>query len=245
MWFLASGEGPSDIGRCKQYDPCCDGDFVPGPMGLLADQVIEGRCEISAISQGMMYALSKRALKKHSKYPRAMRLRGRKRPAETVYYFHNACVLAQHAKVLEVEQGQKVVAILFRDADGTHSAGRGERDAKVQSMLDGFAFEGFVRGVPMVPKPKSEAWLLCALKQKEPYRHCGSLEDASGNDASPQSLKKQLASALGYAESVVPAADLADLVSDRRVDAMKLSMPSFVEFRERLEQVIDQERANS
>lgn len=244
MRFLASGEGPSDIGCCEQYDPCSGEDFVPGPMAWLADQVIEGRCEISAISEGMMYALSKRALKKPYKDPRAMRLRGRKRPAETGYFFSNARLLAQIAKRLEAEQGKTVVAILFRDADGTHSAGRGERDAKVQSMLAGFEFEGFVRGVPMVPKPKSEAWLLCALKQNAPYQHCDGLEAESGNDASPQSLKKQLASTLGYPDSV-PAADLAHLVSDRRVDAMTLSMPSFLEFRERLEQVIDQEGANS
>jgi len=45
------------------------------------------------------------------------------------------------------------------------------------------------RGVAMIPKPKSEAWLLCALKNK-PYESCEKLEDRSGNDDSPNSLKK-------------------------------------------------------
>lgn len=244
MWFLASGEGPSDIGRCAQCDPCSGEDFVPGPMAWLADQVIEDLCEFSAVSEARMHALSKQALKKRAKTLKPPRLRGRKWPVETAYYFRNARALAQYAKALEAEQGQGVVAILCRDADGTHSAGRGDRKAKVQSMLDGFALEGFARGVPMVPRPKSEAWLLCALKQNAPYQHCDGLEAESGNDASPQSLKEQLASTLGYPDSV-PAADLADLVSDRRVDAAKLSNPSFLEFRERLEQVIDLEAANS
>jgi len=116
MWFLASGEGPSDIGRCEQTDPCSGEDFVPGPMAWLADQVIEDRYEFSAIFEGRMSVLSKQALKRRAKTLRPPRLRGRKAPVETAYYFRNARALAQHAQALEAEQGQDVVAILFRFA---------------------------------------------------------------------------------------------------------------------------------
>ena len=44
-------------------------------------------------------------------------------------------------------------------------------------MLDGFAEENFSRGVPMIPKPKSEAWIICALRSN-PYEGCESLESA-------------------------------------------------------------------
>ena len=68
--------------------------------------------------------------------------------------------MARIAKEREVETKDNVVAVLFRDAD-TATAGRGTWAEKRQSMLDGFAEEGFARGVPMIPKPTSEAWLLC------------------------------------------------------------------------------------
>jgi hypothetical protein len=48
----------------------------------------------------------------------------------------------------------------------------------------------------MIPKPKSEAWIICALKAN-PYLGCDPLEDRSGNDNSPDSLKGKLARLLG------------------------------------------------
>jgi len=59
-------------------------------------------------------------------------------------------------------------------------------------MLNGFAHEGFDSGVPMLPNPKSEAWLLCALKKPRPYQDCDRIEAGSGNAAAPDSLKAQL-----------------------------------------------------
>ncbi len=56
-----------------------------------------------------------------------------------------------------------VIAVLFRDSDGTASSGRGLWEDKRKSIEDGFGEAGFDYGVPMIPKPKSEAWLLCAF----------------------------------------------------------------------------------
>lgn len=235
MRLLCSGEGPTDIGRCGQWDHCNGADFDPGPMAWLADQVAESRLQFSLVGLGMMHALSKQALQQKAKSLKPPRLRGRNRPAETAYYFRNARALACAAVALSAQLEDDVVAILFRDADGTQSAGRGQREDKLKSMLAGFAFEGFARGVPMIPQPKSEAWLLCALKPKQPYQHCDSLEAASGNDRAPNALKHRLAAALGYAPSAV---ELAQLVQGRHVDALHISMKSFLEFRERLEAVI-------
>ena len=84
-------------------------------------------------------------------------LPGKKRGKETRYFFNNARVLAKIATEKEQEKLDDVVAILFRDSDGTASAGRGLWEDKRKSMLDGFAEENHTRGVPMIPRPKSEA----------------------------------------------------------------------------------------
>ncbi len=100
-------------------------------------------------------------------------------------------------------------------------------------MLDGFAEEGFARGVPMIPKPKSEAWIICALKA-EPYIGCDPLEDRSGNDNSPASLKRELEQMLGE-----PATRelLRGKIEDGSIDCHRITMPSFLSFRGRLEEV--------
>mgnify|MGYP007093114634 CR=1 FL=1 len=118
--------------------------------------------------------------------------------------------------------------------NGTASAGRGEWRDKRQSMLDGFAHEGLKRGVPMIPKPKSEAWLICALKD-QPYQNCGLLEDRSGNDNSPHSLKRELQALLGGEPATRKL--LRDKIADGQINCLRIAMPSFQEFRERLEAV--------
>lgn len=101
-------------------------------------------------------------------------------------------------------------------------------------MLDGFDEEGFSKGVPMIPKPKSEAWLICALK-KSPYRGCTALESRSGNDDAPNPLKGELRKLLGSTPSREV---LCQMVQDKMVDIDRIVMPSFVSFRSRLEYVI-------
>ena len=101
-------------------------------------------------------------------------------------------------------------------------------------MARGFAAAGYVRGVPMLPKPKSEAWLLCAL-QEHAYQNCIRFESISGNDHSPNSAKKQLEAAmLEYGKTY---ADAPDMVVDGMISPQEIDMPSFNAFRSRLEEV--------
>ena len=106
----------------------------------------------------------------------------------------------------------KVVAVLFRDSDGTATAQRGLWTDERNSMLRGFEDEGFSCGVPMLPKPKSEAWVLCALKDN-PYQGCDALEERSGNDNSPNSLKDDLKARRGKLPS---AEELCEMVRRKR-----------------------------
>jgi len=233
--ILVSGEGPTDMGRCLAVDPCNGDGFQPGPMAWLMDQIVKSKLEYSFLEFGLVHLVSKRRLTDISKGLPQRTLAGRKRRQETAYYFRNARALARLAMELAASSNDEVVAVLFRDADGTQSAGRGHWQDKWDSMLNGFRYEHFGAGVPMIPKPKSEAWLLCALKQNQPYQHCSRLEDASGNDDASDAVKKQLAEALGQPPT---ATLLSELVRNGRVEAARIDMPSFVKFHKRLQSVL-------
>lgn len=237
MFFLLSGEGATDLGQAREDV------YEPGPMAILVSRIVESRHGYSPLDAGVCVYISKRQLAAKAseiKGGRKLGLPGAKRGTETRYFFNNARVLARIASEQAARRGDEVVAVLFRDADGTASSERGEWEAKRQSMINGFNMEGFTRGVPMIPNPKSEAWLICALKEN-PYQGCDALEGRSGNDDSPNSLKQEL-------EAILATDDLGDwdslrdrlnaLVKDR-IDFQRITMPSFTAFRERLEQMID------
>ena len=228
MYFLLSGEGPTDIGS---------GD-APGPMSVIVDQIVEGKYGYSFLEAECMGFVPKRVLAergKELKPPRkSPRIPGKKKAKETLYFFQNARALADIAKEKQAALKDDVVAVLFRDADGAASDGRGLWENKRHSMIAGFEIEDFPNGVPMIPKPKSEAWLICALK-KNPYHGCKKLEERSGNDDSPNPLKRELAQIL---DGEVSAGTLCEKVRAKEVDIDKIDMPSLKAFRDRLEEVI-------
>jgi hypothetical protein len=239
MFFLFSGEGPTDLGACELGADECQGNaFEHGPLTSVVDQIVERRWGYSLLESGHYGYVSKHHLVKRASELKAAkkspRLPGKKQAKETAYFYRNARALALCSKEKEAELDDEVIAVLFRDSDGTASADRGQWDQKWQSMLDGFQEEDFERGVPMIPKPKSEAWIICAIK-RNPYRGCNSLEDMSGNDNSPNSLKGELEALVGHFPS---REELVEMVTSRRVDVDRNQMPSFIAFRKRLEDVL-------
>lgn len=232
MLALVSGEGPSDMGSCIAGAENCHGNaFSPGPIALLVDKLLQGPWGYSPLDSGSVIFAPKAFLTQLSKSAMVPTLPGKKKRQETGYFFKNAYALANHAKALETERDCSVLAVLFRDCDGTRSAAKGIWNEKRSSMEQGFAAAGFSRGVPMIPKPKSEVWLLCAL-QPHPYQNCSRFEEISGNDASPKNAKHQLARALDSHGKDF--SDMNDLIYDGTVDAHALDMPSFNAFRDRL-----------
>ncbi len=238
MWLLLSGEGVSDMGQCIPATDFCElPEFKAGAMAWFVDQCIELELGYSVMDCACIRFIAKpklAALSKSLADKKKLRLSGTKQAKETLYYRRNARALAIEAKKLEAELKDSVVSVLFRDADGTQSSERGEWQAKWDSMLDGFTDEAFERGVPMIPKPKSEAWLLCAVKNN-PYQQCAALENESGNDDSPNALKKQLAVALNGQTS---ATELVDKITSRQIDVSRIDMPSLQAFKSRLHAVI-------
>jgi hypothetical protein len=87
----------------------------------------------------------------------------------------------------------------------------------------------------MIANPKSEVWILCALRNR--YQHCIKLENESGNDNSPNSLKKQLEDHLG---EPVTGILLNDKIDNGEIDIDRIiDMPSMTAFKDRLNEVLD------
>lgn len=239
MMLLLSGEGPTDIGCCQvAVSPCCGEQFRPGPMAIIVDHLIESRLQYSLLEFGEVCFVDERSLAEHGKglaLPRSPRLPGAKAERDTGYFRKNAQALGSVALELEAQRDHPVVAVLFRDSDGSNTSTRSLWQDKLNSIVRGFKDVAYERGVPMVPKPKSEAWLLCALK-KNPYQHCKAIEDASGNDASPNSLKKQLAAVIGEHTSVE---ELSDWIRSGQIDPGRIEMPSFAAFKHELNRAMD------
>lgn len=235
MHLLLSGEGPGDIGTCNPAaDHCTAQQFRPGPMAWFVDQLVEifQGYEFSHLGNACVTYLSESylAANKPVRSRKSMSIPGKKSPKETHYYYANARALAIAATDKAAELTDTVIAVLFRDGDGTASAGRGQWREKKQSMIAGFQAEAFEFGVPMIPKPKSEAWLLCAVKAN-PYQHCNLLESESGNDRGMNPLKDQLGVALDAENSTQ---QINERVISGEIDARRIDMDSFNEFKNAL-----------
>ena len=235
MYFLLSGEGPTDMGLCADNMTACEGSrHQQGPMAIIVSQIVEQRFEFSFMDTRSYGYVSKSELVqrasrfKHQK--KSPRLPGKKKPKETGYFYRNARALALCAKDKEAELHDEVIAVLFRDSDGTASADRGLWEHKWKSIIQGFRDEGFERGVPMIPKPKSEAWIICSVK-KNPYQGCGALESRSGNDKSQNSLKGELAELL---DGLPSREQLCEMVNNGTIDSNRIDMPSFRAFKKAL-----------
>lgn len=195
MLMVLSGEGVSDLGQCNNGQGHCVGiDFQKGAMTLIINQMLEAKVGYSLLdtTPDSFHYISEELLSVYAKRRkgRSMSLVGKHHHQETGYFYINAWMLAEITQEIEKEQEDNAIAVLFRDTDGTSSAANTLWHNKWQSMCEGFKRAEFERGVGMLPKPKSEAWLLCAIKNN--YQHCAVLEDLSGNDKAPNSAKRLL-----------------------------------------------------
>ncbi|OJW26505.1 MAG: hypothetical protein BGO49_12300 [Planctomycetales bacterium 71-10] len=237
MYFLLSGEGATDLGIGLNPDGISQGDqFLPGPLALVLAAIIEHHQGYSPADTGHWGWVPESMLANHGE--KGFRFVGKKRDQETTEFYRNARALARIAREKLREPGteDEIVVVLFHDTDGSRSARRGNWTSKRRSMLDGFAEEGLATGVPMIPKPKSEAWILCALHH---HQHgCDPLESRSGNDRSPNSLKGELESRLAATGRSPTREDLCEMVHDGGIDWRRIRMPSFDAFYFRLREAI-------
>lgn len=244
MIVVCSGEGVSDLGACTNQLGACQNDtYKFGPLAVIVDNIIEDTLGYSpkhthkSVYRYYNETFITNRLAEKKRERRGFILAGRKHGVETGLFYSNAWMLGEIAKELEESEDDKAIAILFRDTDGASKATRELWVNKQTSICEGFKRADFHRGVPMVPRPKSEAWLLCAMKE-QPYQHCAALEDLPGNDKSPKAVKGQLAKAL---KANATADHLHDWLENNRLRTEELAaqMPSFSEFRKRMIEVLD------
>ena len=239
MRVIVSGEGPSDMGACNNAQGVCyDGDFSPGPMVVWLARLWGAllNYDLLASPESVIY-VSEKTLAQEAKQSagRMQPLRGKHREAETGLYYSNAKQLGVIAKKWQAMADSPVMAVLFRDADGTRSAPGQLWNTKWDSMMDGFGAAGFAYGVPMVPKPVSEAWLLACTQQGH-HSHAA-LEEISGTEQSEHRAKALLAQAFGGRQS---ADQLAEWCADHPENWGPLqTIPSFKSFFDRFHEVAE------
>lgn len=238
MILVLSGEGPTDIGARLPKET--GWEFAPGPMAWIVDKLLEkadrlkySMLDLHAGGGDCIFFLSETDLSA-LRPPRPLLLPRTQDTPGNQYFRKGAYLLGKHAKAIAHGRNSPVIAVFFRDSDGTRSAPKTEWEGKFASMQRGFEAAEFPSGVPMVPRPKSEAWMLCGLfKAQKPGTNCDQLEDAPGNDASPNCLKAQFARHLGCEPT---SEQQADMVKHGQIDPDRIDLPSFMAFRKALNQ---------
>ena len=244
MRLLLSGEGKTDIGY--MVPETTGWEFKPGPMAIIVDHLLEKHSDVRCSllkrhkeGKDCVRFVAEAEIIQHQK-SKVPKFTGRKLAKGTLYFTRNAEILGSLAKSEREKSGQPVVAVLFHDADTTQSSPKNQWQQMVESIKNGFDRAGFNAGVPMVPKPKSEAWLLCGLK-KSP-KECEKLEEASGNDNSPNSLKSQLDKLM---DNKTSAEEQAEWIKSGRINPADIAMPSFAAFRAAMETAIKNALGNA
>jgi hypothetical protein len=228
MFVILSGEGSTDIGTN-------DKEF--GPMTKLIDNWIAHKIGYSFIKEETYSIVSKSELTKEAKSIKAQSRKGVNADYETAEFFKRARALSiiANRKKKDLTNKTPLIVILFVDSDGSRSSKKNKWVIRSKSILDGFNREKLSTGVPMIPVPISEAWILCALENK--YKDCAKLEDESGSKNSPNSLKKQLEKHLCESETRIL---LNDKIDDGEIDIDRIKdMPSLTAFKERLQEVLN------
>jgi hypothetical protein len=232
--MIFSGEGSTDTGT---------GEF-PGPMLYLVDRIIENNRRYSySILESQCYKfISRNQLNERAKTlstlpkipdKKPFVIRGKKRFTETGDFYSSARALATFALELETEH-DLIIAIFFQDSDTIEQR---EWQRKWDSIVNGFHAAHFDNGVPMLPKPVSEAWILCAIYRKENSDiNQDHLEDHRRGNQHDHALKYELEEAINEH----PTRELLnEKIQSGEINVDDINLPSFNQFKERLTQVLN------
>ena len=115
MFFLFSGEGPTDLGGCSNPIDYCQGEeYRYGPMTVVVDQIVFALHQYSLLELSAYGFVPKGTLMARASelkvVKKSLRLPGAKTPKETRYFFNNARVLSRIALELQTELDDEVVA---------------------------------------------------------------------------------------------------------------------------------------
>lgn len=222
--ILVTGEGSSDMGGSNNGQSISTGEFYTlGPMALLAVRLLqkiipdwnEDNIDFQS-PNNWITCISGNELARQAKGVRKHRP-SKKLKKGFAEHANRATTMAGYAK----DNGHQL-AFYFHDTD------KYDFDDLHQSIMLGFNGVEGVYGIPMMPKPTSEAWLICGQKQ-DPYAHCKALEtQLSGNDAASDenAPKKVLARLLGQEATTEQQYEMVTGIDITRID-----MPSYNQFK--------------
>ena len=230
MKALLLGEGSSDLG---ENDPFADPPFRKGPMSVAIDNLTAAKgvedIEYRLMTRGEVSKGIKATKRSISARPKGV-------DSERRNIYLSAWYLGTEAL-----SDQRDFAVYFHDPDQTNSGGANTAELIERAMYAGFDKASYNTGVPMIPQPRSEAWLLAYfqknLQGQHEYNKAERFENLPANDASPNSAKKLLMQAVGASSESETYAKVTAEIGD--IDWTKIDMPSFNRFRKRLEVVLD------
>lgn len=221
MKIIVHGEGATDMGV---HPP--NGEFAPGPMlHILSRAINQIKPDLAfTLSPESVCIKSKSQMKEDSNrlYPRKAMFIKQSSPESLKKGNPDHRKLSSVLGKLAIE-GCFNLAVFFRDCDGTRSSAINRWEVICQSIMTGFNATGYKYGVPMCPKPTSEAWLLALHPQNT--ISAAKIEALSGNLESVNHPKKKL-KALG-----TKSIDYTGIVISRFTSASSLSsLNSYQEF---------------
>jgi len=229
MRFYLVGEGPSDL--------CDKGTGTPGLLKEALAQLVDldydaTLCDFRGVSHAQLQQHSDRK----QRNPRNMILRGNKRMSgKLADVVRSAEALGWVAK--SDHDGGECGAVFFTDCDFTHSEVNDPDKFHLQMIAaieTGFMqSDGYRRGVAMVPKMRSESWLLCKY-QEEPYLPTSEFEKLPANDESSTCAKKVLATVLSSSVDDM----YNDIIYGDTIDWRRIDCPSYNFFKRRFRYVV-------
>ena len=234
MKCLLLGEGPSDLGVNDDYS---EPRFQKGPMTLVIDFLALKKdvreIEYELLSRGDVSRGIKKCKRQIASRPKNVDQRLR-----AIYHS------AWYVGALANKSGKDAV-VYFHDPDHTNSEPANTAARMEVAMEVGFNLAEYKYGVPMIPVPRSEAWLLAyfqkGLDKQTAYNKAARFENLPANDDSANSAKKLLQIAVGAKAEGDVYPKIMEEFSD--IDWTLVDMPSYNRFRTHLESVIEAYKA--
>lgn len=229
--FILCGEGPTDLYYDEIYQK-------QGPLKDCVDQLLNFFWDHRNYLQFKQVSRSDVSLSgkgKPEKKTAVVRGNKNKFPDHRSIVASAKC-LAQKAEetAMENDEPHKWGVVFFHDLDANTKASVDEiYDDSMKAMNEGFDSASFPYGVRMIPKTRSESWLLCLL-DSDGGKNAKYFEDLPMSDKSPNSGKKVLAEQLKVTES-----ESYGFIEEKRgnFDWTNLQAPSFLRFRDQLKNV--------
>lgn len=229
MIFHVLGEGSSDFGSWDGHT------LKKGCMNYLLDWLWMHHAPAGTpLPEQILH--SRDAISKTD--PRTIGSKGHHIPKETRFAFVSGLALARLAQAERDVAG----AVCFIDADHTRSEDKRIGEKLRDAIQQGFEFAHFDLGVPMVPNPCQEAWLLayyqCYMPRQTAYNHAEQFEEMAGNKHArhQNNPKEQLAECVEKAGLNIRE-DEEEIIN--RVNWDRVAMPSYDCFRTKFLQVVE------